>query len=403
MSARERDSILLVDDEPHVLAALSRTLRGHFAVDCATSAADALGRINGGAAYAVIVSDMRMPGVDGIQFLAQARQRAPLSVRMMLTGNADQATAIEAVNEGNIFRFLTKPCAPELLIRTLRAGCRQYHLATAERELLERTLRGSVDVLIEMLSLLSPAAFGRSLRLRSYVQHMAAALDLEDMWQHELAAMLSQLGCISLSTDLLDKVNAGQPLTPVEQRLLASHPEVGQRLLAKIPRLETISQIVADQGRAYSAHPAPTATGPVDAVAVGAQMLHAAIAYDLQLTQGATPHSALASMHARAGEYNPRLLALLESFGGAAGTREVRALRLEELECGMVIHEDIRAANGMTLVAKRQIITQLVLERLRGFQEGIGVIEPVLVEMPGPADQIAGGESTGAATGRGGE
>lgn len=379
MSAPGQERILLVDDEPNVLASYSRTLRKHFAVECAPSAQDALRMIDAGEDFAVIVSDMRMPGVDGVTFLAQVKQRAPQSVRMMLTGNADQQTAIDAVNEGNIFRFLTKPCAPERLIRMINAGCRQYRLATAERELLERTLRGSVDILIEMLSLLSPEIFGRSQRLKRYMRHMASAQRLEDIWQYELAAALSQLGCISLSAELMEKVNAGQPLEPSEERLLAAHPAVGQRLIGKIPRLEAIGQMVAEQGRPYSSFPVPEVSGARGAVTLGAQMLHVAIEYDQQVTRGVACGEVLARMHARAGEYNPRLLALLEPLNGLVGSVEIRTVRLSDLVCGMVVHEDILARNGMTLVAKRQVITQPVLERLNGFQQGIGIIEPILI------------------------
>ncbi|NIQ03497.1 MAG: response regulator, partial [Nitrospinaceae bacterium] len=94
--------------------------------------------------FAVVVSDMRMPDMDGIQFLSRVREHYPQTVRMMLTGYADVKTAMNAVNEGNIFRFMTKPCPPEVFEKVLSAGIEQYRLITAERDLLERTLKGSV-------------------------------------------------------------------------------------------------------------------------------------------------------------------------------------------------------------------------------------------------------------------
>ena len=140
----DRERILLVDDDPNVLAGYTRTLRRQLIVETAPGGDAGLAAIAERGPFAVVVSDMRMPGMDGVQFLSQVRRRAPQTVRMMLTGNADQQTAIEAVNEGHIFRFISKPCPPERLLKNLLAGCHQHRLVTAERELLEQTLQGSV-------------------------------------------------------------------------------------------------------------------------------------------------------------------------------------------------------------------------------------------------------------------
>ena len=90
---------------------------------------------------------MWMPGMDGIKLLARVKNLYPDTVRIMLTGNADQETAIEAVNCGQIFRFLTKPIPPEALTNSLDLAIREYRLITAEKELLSQTLKGSVNVL----------------------------------------------------------------------------------------------------------------------------------------------------------------------------------------------------------------------------------------------------------------
>lgn len=111
--------------------------------------------------FAVVVSDMRMPRVDGAQFLARVEEASPDSVRIMLTGNADQEAAVRAINEGHIFRFLNKPCRPQLLVGTIAMGIRQYRLQTAERELLEKTFSGGIRLLSDVLAIASPDAFGR--------------------------------------------------------------------------------------------------------------------------------------------------------------------------------------------------------------------------------------------------
>ena len=123
---------------PTCLQAFQRQLRKDFDLVAACGGQEGLDALGSHGPFAVIVSDMRMPGMDGIEFLAQARKRAPDSVRIMLTGCADQRTAINAVNTGRIFRFLAKPCPPEALANALREGIAQYRLITAEKDLLHR-------------------------------------------------------------------------------------------------------------------------------------------------------------------------------------------------------------------------------------------------------------------------
>src|SRR5579872_4882938 len=141
--------ILCVDDEPNVLQALERQLRKQFEIVTAQGPVQGLETLETQGPFAVILSDLRMPVMNGIQFLAAAKQRFPESVRMILSGQADLAAAIEAENEGSIFRFLTKPCETDHLVTALTAAIEQYRLVQTERELLEQTLIGTLEVLNE--------------------------------------------------------------------------------------------------------------------------------------------------------------------------------------------------------------------------------------------------------------
>jgi DNA-binding NtrC family response regulator len=129
--------VLLVDDEPLVLEGLRRSLHTEFVADLAEGPEEGLAKLRKDGPYPVVVSDMRMPGMDGVEFLATVRTIAPDSIRMMLTGSSDMEVATRAVNEGQIFRFLTKPVTPETLLATLRAGLAQYHAARLEKEQLK--------------------------------------------------------------------------------------------------------------------------------------------------------------------------------------------------------------------------------------------------------------------------
>lgn len=128
------DKVLFVDDEHLILDGYKRMLRGEFKVDTAVGGEQGLTSIRDRGPYAVVISDMRMPGMSGTQFLTRVRQKAPDTVRMLLTGFADIDAAMEAVIQGNVFRYLAKPCEKEVLVGAINAGVSQYRLAMVERE-----------------------------------------------------------------------------------------------------------------------------------------------------------------------------------------------------------------------------------------------------------------------------
>lgn len=135
-----RPRILCVDDEPMVLAALRDTLRRRFDVTVAEGGQAGLNALGADGPFAVVVSDFMMPGMNGAEFLAFARVAAPDTVRVLLSGQATVENAIAVVNDGNIFRFLTKPCAPPDLLRALDDAVEQSRLLTADNALVERKL-----------------------------------------------------------------------------------------------------------------------------------------------------------------------------------------------------------------------------------------------------------------------
>ncbi len=121
------------------LSVARHQLSQQFDILTAAGGEEALATVESRGPFAAVVCDMRMPGMDGIEVLGKIREMAPDTVRIMLTGHADLRTAMDSINEGNIFRFLTKPCPPKHLARGIEAGLQQYRLLTAERKLLERT------------------------------------------------------------------------------------------------------------------------------------------------------------------------------------------------------------------------------------------------------------------------
>ena len=102
--------VLFVDDEPNILEAVRRSIRGPYEIVTALGGEEGLRRVDQGPPFTVVVSDLRMPVVDGMLLLKHVRERAPETIRILLTGHADTDAAIAAVNDGQLFRFLTKPC-----------------------------------------------------------------------------------------------------------------------------------------------------------------------------------------------------------------------------------------------------------------------------------------------------
>ena len=134
------DKILFVDDDPGILEGFQQLLRKEFVVTVALGGQEGLSAIKQDGPFAVVISDMRMPGMSGAEFLAKIRQKAPETVRMLLTGQTDMHAAIDAINEGNIFRFLTKPCRKEDLVNAINLGLAQYRSVIAEKELVKKAL-----------------------------------------------------------------------------------------------------------------------------------------------------------------------------------------------------------------------------------------------------------------------
>jgi response regulator RpfG family c-di-GMP phosphodiesterase len=318
-----------------------------------------------------------MPEMDGIELLARVRELSPDTVRMMLTGNADQETAIKAVNEGHIYRFLNKPCPPDMLESSVRDAMEQFRLITSERELLEKTLDGSIKVMCEILSQVNPAAFGRAYRIKKYVEQLISDLNLPNKWEISIAAMLSQLGCITLPNDLIEKVYADVPLTEDEQKMYEKYPETGARLLVNIPRMSNVAAIIALQGRRFVDFRGQPENIDEKIVRIGAQILKAVNDFDQLVFQSNSLVKALDIMKQREGEYNPGILKLMANLKTMKKQRKVKYLNVPDILVGMVINQDVVAKNGILLASKGQEVTYSVKERLSNFAKTIGISEPV--------------------------
>jgi response regulator RpfG family c-di-GMP phosphodiesterase len=369
-----RPRVLCVDDEPRVLDGLSLTLRRFYQVTTAASGPAALEILEREPGFTVVLSDMRMPAMDGATLLARVRALAPDATRLLLTGETDIAGAILAVNEGQIFRFLTKPCPPQTLIAAMDAAWEQHRLVTAEKELLEQTLRGAVQALTDVLALTSPAAFGRAQRIQRNATDIAVRIGLADRWQVEVAAMLSQLGYVTLPPEVVERAYEGAPLSEADQQLVARVPAATDRLVANIPRLEGVRAILSSCSR-RNAGVVPGHASP--GVEIGSRILAVALEYDALETAGCEPHVAIDRLRARH-TFDPACVTALAEARAAAEVAQIRDVPLAGLLPGMTLVDDVKTVAGMLLIARGLEVTDTFLERVRHFRPGT-VREPVRV------------------------
>jgi CheY-like chemotaxis protein len=376
------ERVLFVDDDQNVLDAIQRTLRKQLEVRTATGGIEGLRLLSESGPFALVISDMRMPTMNGAQFLAKVRELAPDTVRMILSGASDLQATISAVNEGQIYRFLNKPCPQDQLLAAVADGLRQHRLLTAEKVLLEQTLSGSVKMLIEILGMVSPGASSRASRLQRYVNELAAALALPPSWQWGLAAHVSQIGCVALPKDILLKVEAAQSLTDEERRLYEAHPEVAGKLLAAIPRLEDVAAIVTAQFGSMSFADKPDDILRWDIRSTGRLLLRASFEFDRLISHGATRTAAMETMRGSKIAMPQSLLKAMRELTIASQGFINREVHLKELAHGMILDQDLVSPKGIRLALSGQEVTRTLIVRLVSIADGVGVVEPFRVRVP---------------------
>jgi CheY-like chemotaxis protein len=375
-------TVLLVDDEPRALDAIRRNLHARYELTCVTSGAEALELVTAAAdrePYAVLVSDMQMPGMDGATLLREAKAVSPDTVQIILSGHAELDSTITAVNQGRLFRFLTKPCDTDVLAGAIDDALRQYQLVVSERELIDQTLNGAVEVLTELMATSSPHAFARTGRVRGLLDALAPSVDPADRAELRLAGMLSQIGLVAVPASIVLSVARGHELTEAEADLLAEHPRLAQEMLRRIPRLERVAEWVGAQ--VTDVDDARPPEGPVQAGPDGYRgevVFAAALAFLTGWDADRTP-SDLRTLLVQAGFPDRLVLAVGGAAMGLDANRLVRMVTASELLTGMVLNQDVLTNGGMTLLRSGELVTGSLAIRLRHFAATIGIVEPISV------------------------
>lgn len=381
--------VLLVDDEPAILDGLRRHLRRSFDVSTAIGGEAALELMSDAEPFAAVLSDMRMPGLDGAAFLALVREQHPDTVRMLLTGQADMASTIAAINDGQVYRFLTKPCPLDAVAGALRDGVKLHRQITAERDVLERTLRGAVQALVDALSLASPKGFSRAGRVSQLVAEIAETIGVPLDWELQMSGMLAQLGSITVPNAVLDKLDRGFLLTEDERAMVDGVPAVTESLLAAIPRLGPLSAAIGQQGLRYDGKGNGPGRPVGDDIPLAARLLRMAVDIDRWRSQRLPAATILKRMREDVGAYDPTILDSWEqshvATDASSGSVPV-ALEIEDLKIGMVLMEDVLNSRGVVLLGRGSSVTETLLQRLRNHATHGDVSGPFVVnaQVKGP-------------------
>ncbi len=363
--------ILFVDDEKNILEAYKRNLSDDFEVSVADSGAAAIELLVKEKPFQVIVSDYKMPRMNGVELLEKVRNMAPETIQIMLTGQAEMEAIINLINKGKIFRFLTKPCSTEDLVYSINDAVRQYELVSAEKELLGKTLGGSIKVLADLLALAKPQAFTKTQRIRKLARLIYTDLEIEHKWQIEIAATLSQIGCVTIPDDILKKVYKGLILSESENIMFSSHPSIAADMIKSIPRMDKVAEIIRYQEKRYDGTGFPEDDVKENMIPAGSRILKIALDYDKAVGGGIDSEKVLIEMGRKSGMYDPFFFAIAEKkFFAIEKPKKTfinKEISSKNLEVGMFLNEDLISASGAMLSTKNQILTNALIATIRNY------------------------------------
>ncbi|WP_051261168.1 HD domain-containing phosphohydrolase [Desulfovibrio inopinatus] len=376
-----RPSVLFVDDEDAVLSAFRRRFHKKFNVITANGAQEGFSKVKGTDGISVVVSDLRMPIMDGVAFFEALQKDYPEIVRVMLTGQADIAAAIAAVNRGNVFRFLTKPCKDDVLEKTIRAAYAQYQLSVGEKELLRGTLKGAITMLTELLALVNPEASGKTTRIRSAALSLGQKIGMPDIWRLELAVMLCQLGCAMLPRHVLHELYCGQRVDQADAELFARHPLITRDLLSNIPRMKEIAEIVAYQAKNYDGTGLPEDEISGEGIVPGARILNIVLTYDAYYEQTQNRDEALRLLEDVQERFDPVLYRHFLALSGVEPPLQSAEVSVDELETHMVLDQDVYTEGGYQVFARGVELNTSAMKRLRLLERAVSIVDPIKVRL----------------------
>lgn len=357
------NKILCVDDEESILRGFQLNLRKDFELHLASNGVEGLEVFDKEGGFALVLSDMRMPQMNGATMLSEIKARDPEVVTVLLTGHTDFESAMSAVNEGSIFRMLSKPCPPETLIKILNDGLAQHDLITSKRILLDQTLRGAVDALAQSLSTAKPLFFGRAQRVRRIANELAEMMKIPDAWRVDIASTFSQLSYISIPEAVSEDVYHKRDLSPEVSRVVKQLPDDTQKLIEKIPGLEEVGEILSKLTIQHRFEEEDES-----GLRKAASVLRVALDFDYYEEQGHDRSLIVQTLKSRQDDYDPEITECLSQLLVVAEQQfRLEEIPIRKLDIGMRLAQELRLEDGFLVASCGADVDRQLLKVVRNY------------------------------------
>ncbi|MGN0005604.1 MAG: HD domain-containing phosphohydrolase [Candidatus Gastranaerophilaceae bacterium] len=312
--------ILLVDDEPDNLALLYRTLRGKYELIKTTSPIEALDILSKNH-IDLVISDHKMPEMDGVEFLKRVYDNYPDTMRLLVTAYTDSVILIDAINYAKIYRYIKKPYEPSELLLTVANTLEYLQLKMDNASLindLKDLFTGTIKAIIEAMDAKDSFTMGRSRRVTFFAIKIAKALNLDKdtINKIELAAMLHDIGMIGVSDNIIYKIDK---LDDNDWTEIKNHVKHGVRILEDIKQLKDVVEIIKYHHEFYNGAGYPSGLQG-EAIPLGSRIIAIADAYDAMVSSRAyrspkTPEEAIDIIHKMSGiQFDPKMVEAFDSI-----------------------------------------------------------------------------------------
>ncbi len=405
--AETQKLILVVDADVKVLTAFQQLLGSKFQIVTARSAVEAVAWIERNPSVAVVISSLNLPDIDGVEFLKSVTDFAPVAARIMLTADRSLEVARRAVNEANVLMHLLKPCPADEIENAIRSGLAYHNRVVKEKSLLEKTLSGSVKLLIDMLALFHTDAFRKTTVMRQQALKVAKALGLKKVWELEMAVMFSPLGEALLPREILSRYRSAKTLTDPQRELLARAPEQSRDLLRNIPQFERIAEVLYYSGRGFDGSGFPTDGPTGKGIPLHSRILKILIDLWYACPDTGVDLAAFEALSINRRQYDPALLkvvrACLLTDKDLSERFQTVACHIRALRPGDILIDDIITDGSHELVLSRgHQLTETTIKRLSQFDRLTGLRQPIRVRRQEVlfADPASGATSAPSSTDR---
>lgn len=368
--------VLLVDDDASILNAYERTLEEDFEVHISKNADDALTKMQY-TEFATIVSDRYMPGMNGIDLLKKVKEKCPETSRILFTGYGDLNAAMEAVNEGHIFRLLTKPCHPNIFLKAVQDACKQYELLKMEDNLMEKTFVQATNMLFELVTLFHPSVNHYIIEAQNTIKKLATILHIPQVWELNVATMFSKLGYLLMATDK-------NILSEKESHLFEKQAEISFLLLEKIPSLNSVAKYVRYYHYPLNSHVFENPEPGQEHLPLMCSLIKISLDYSLSMTlKGKNSQEALEDIQSQAEHiyHKEAKKALIQAIGSKKEGFVLQEIHsLSHLKKSMIVKEDMTCdKKGQILLKKGQVLSEVSLLRLNKLATHYELDYPIYV------------------------